>query len=162
MGWNNVVTHFSTGDRFRKHRKWIQGGIQDKEALEGYRCVQEREAVRVLCGLVELAERENDKVKEERGREGEYEGYVKRYVSFLCISITTLTFAFHPIHAYTHLFRYAASILTHIAYGHTLTSLTDPLLLLADKATTETVRAGSPGSNPLGALVEFYPVCECN
>ena len=61
-----------------------------------------------------------------------------------------------------HLYRYAASILTHIAYGHTLTSLTDPLLLLADKATTETVRAGSPGSNPLGALVEFYPVCECS
>ncbi|KAI0790121.1 cytochrome P450 [Irpex lacteus] len=54
--------------------------------------------------------------------------------------------------------RYAAAILTHIAYGHTLCpGLTDPLLELADRATTETVRAGSPGSNPLGALVEFYP-----
>ncbi|KAI0087694.1 cytochrome P450, partial [Irpex rosettiformis] len=53
--------------------------------------------------------------------------------------------------------RYAAAILTYIAYGHTVTSLSDPLLKLADKATTETVRAGSPGSNPLGALVEFYP-----
>ena len=56
------------------------------------------------------------------------------------------------------LFSFAAAIMTEIAYGFKVHSLDDELVTLADKAGTETVRAGSPGSNILGVLVEFFPI----
>ena len=50
-------------------------------------------------------------------------------------------------------------MLTEIAYGHRVRSIDDEIVTLADQASTETVRAGSPGSNILGVLVEFFPIC---
>ncbi|KAI0687448.1 cytochrome P450 [Cytidiella melzeri] len=119
MGWDCVVSHFCTGERFRKHRKWIQAGVQDKEVLRSYRHIQHREACTLLLGFVDTPE--------------DFESHIKRY---------------------------AAAIITEVAYGHRLTGIDDELLALADKATTETVRAGSPGSNPIGLLVEFFPILQ--
>jgi hypothetical protein len=53
MGWDSVVTQIGYGERFRKHRKWIQAGIQDKEALQGYRHIQHREACTLLVNLMQ-------------------------------------------------------------------------------------------------------------
>ncbi|KAI0338581.1 cytochrome P450 [Trametopsis cervina] len=117
MGWDCVVTHFPYGERFRKHRKWIQAGFQEKNALEGYRHIQHREACTLLLGLID--------------NPAEYESHIKRF---------------------------PAAVLTEVAYGHRVTGLDDKLIALAEKAGAETVRAGSPGSNPVGTLVEFFPI----
>ena len=53
MGWDCVVTHFSYGERFRKHRKWIQAGIQDNEVLQSYRHLQYREACTLMMNLID-------------------------------------------------------------------------------------------------------------
>ena len=43
-----------------------------------------------------------------------------------------------------------------ITYGHRIHSLDDHYVRLVQDTTSETVRAGSPGS----MLVDFFPVCE--
>lgn len=48
--------------------------------------------------------------------------------------------------------------MTEIAYGYRVKSFDDEIVALADKATTETVRAGSPGSDVLAILVDFFPI----
>lgn len=53
MGWDCVITHLKYGDRFRKHRKWIQNAFQEKTSLASYRPVQRREAYVLLSGLAE-------------------------------------------------------------------------------------------------------------
>ncbi|CDO69938.1 hypothetical protein BN946_scf184836.g12 [Trametes cinnabarina] len=53
MGWDNVITHMPYGERFRKHRRWMQEGLQSKNALFGYRSVQRRETYTLLAGLLE-------------------------------------------------------------------------------------------------------------
>ncbi|KAH9936920.1 cytochrome P450 [Amylocystis lapponica] len=58
-------------------------------------------------------------------------------------------------HAFrTHLQRYVAALIMEIAYGHTVTSMDDKYIELADRATNETNEAGSAGS----MLVDFFPV----
>lgn len=57
MGWDSVVTNFSTGERFRKHRRWIQAGVQDKEVLRSYRGIEHREACTLLMGLIDTPEK---------------------------------------------------------------------------------------------------------
>lgn len=52
--------------------------------------------------------------------------------------------------------RYAAAQMVDIAYGHSVTSLDDKYIQLAERATRETVEIGSPGS----MLVDFFPACE--
>ncbi|KAI8992776.1 cytochrome P450 [Trametes punicea] len=53
MGWDNVITHMPYGDRFRKHRRWMQDGLQSKDILFGYRSIQRRETYTLLAGLIE-------------------------------------------------------------------------------------------------------------
>ncbi|EMD36586.1 hypothetical protein CERSUDRAFT_84764 [Gelatoporia subvermispora B] len=53
-----------------------------------------------------------------------------------------------------HIRRYAAAQMVDVAYGHQVTSLDDQFVQLAERATTETVLAGSPGS----MLVDFFPI----
>ncbi|KAH9930145.1 cytochrome P450 monooxygenase [Fomitopsis serialis] len=52
MGWD-VMTHFSYGERWRRHRKWIAGAFQDKDALLSYRPLQRRETYTLLSGLMD-------------------------------------------------------------------------------------------------------------
>ncbi|EMD32760.1 hypothetical protein CERSUDRAFT_118484 [Gelatoporia subvermispora B] len=54
----------------------------------------------------------------------------------------------------SHIRRFSASLIMDITYGHTVTSLDDQFLQIAERATTETVENGSPGS----MLVDFFPV----
>ncbi|OCH85972.1 cytochrome P450 monooxygenase [Obba rivulosa] len=54
----------------------------------------------------------------------------------------------------SHIRRYAAAQVLDFAYNHKVTSLDDKLVQLAERATTETVLAGSPGS----MLVDFFPI----
>ncbi|KAI0632690.1 cytochrome P450 [Trametes polyzona] len=53
MGWDNVITHLPYGERFHKHRRWMQQGLQSKAALLGYRPIQHRETCTLLAGLLE-------------------------------------------------------------------------------------------------------------
>ncbi len=53
---------------------------------------------------------------------------------------------------------YAAAIIVEIAYGHTVSGLEDEYIEIADRATTETVTAGTPGTSILGLLVDFFPI----
>ncbi|GBE87235.1 Multifunctional cytochrome P450 monooxygenase af510 [Sparassis crispa] len=53
----------------------------------------------------------------------------------------------------SHIKRFAAALIMEIAYGHTVRSLDDTYIQIADRATTETVEAGTPGS----MLVDFFP-----
>jgi len=52
-----------------------------------------------------------------------------------------------------HINRFAASSIVEMAYGHSITSLDDEYVLLADKAMEETVKGGFPGL----MLVDFLP-----
>ncbi|KAF8646264.1 hypothetical protein AX16_007304 [Volvariella volvacea WC 439] len=52
-----------------------------------------------------------------------------------------------------HFRRYAASSIMKITYGHTITSVDDPFVQLAERAGTLTVESGSPAAT----LVDFFP-----
>ncbi|OBZ78535.1 O-methylsterigmatocystin oxidoreductase [Grifola frondosa] len=52
-----------------------------------------------------------------------------------------------------HFRRFASALVLEIAYGHRVTSLEDKYLRVAERATTATAEAGSPGS----MLVDFFP-----
>lgn len=47
-------------------------------------------------------------------------------------------------------------MIVEIAYGHSIMSLNDELIRLAEQATKETVESGSAGS----MLVDFFPACK--
>ena len=49
-------------------------------------------------------------------------------------------------------------MITELTYGHRVYGLEDRFVTLADRAATETVLAGSPGSSVLGLLVDFFPI----
>ena len=51
MGWDNIVNSLPYGERFRKHRKWLQDAFASKDALIGYRPIQRRETYTLLSGL---------------------------------------------------------------------------------------------------------------
>ena len=54
--------------------------------------------------------------------------------------------------------RHAAALVAEIVYGYQISGMNDEYVRLAEQATTETVEAGSPGSNVLGVLVDFFPI----
>jgi len=74
MGWDCAVTHFTYGERSRKHRKWIQAGFQDKEVLRSYRPIQYREACTLLMNLIEAP--------------GAFAQYIHRYAAATLTEIT--------------------------------------------------------------------------
>ncbi|OBZ74506.1 O-methylsterigmatocystin oxidoreductase [Grifola frondosa] len=113
MGWDSVITHMPYGDRFRKHRKWIQDAFQYKRAVMSYRRIHFRETYTLLTGLLQKPE------------------------DFMA-----------------HIKRWSAGMILEITYGHRVMSLNDKYIKIAERATVETVRAGSPGS----MLVDFFPI----
>ncbi|KZT03181.1 cytochrome P450 [Laetiporus sulphureus 93-53] len=54
----------------------------------------------------------------------------------------------------SHIKRYAAGVLMEISYGHTVTSVDDKFIRMADEAGAEILEIGGAGS----ALVDFFPV----
>ncbi|OBZ74906.1 O-methylsterigmatocystin oxidoreductase [Grifola frondosa] len=69
-------------------------------------------------------------------------------------SCVLLSGLFESPEAYVaHIRRFAAALVLEIAYGHRVTSLKDEYIRLAERATTATAEAGSPGS----MLVDFFP-----
>ncbi len=56
-------------------------------------------------------------------------------------------------------YRFVAALLMEIVYGHKILSLEDEYVELAERAGTESVLVGSPGSGILSLLVDFFPVC---
>lgn len=54
MGWDCAVTHMDYGERFRKHRRWIQDSFSSKRVLINYRPLQMREVYTLLNGFVEV------------------------------------------------------------------------------------------------------------
>ncbi|CCL99826.1 uncharacterized protein FIBRA_01850 [Fibroporia radiculosa] len=112
MGWDNVITHMTYGERFRKHRRWIADAFQNKDSLKSYRPLQYKETYILLSGLLQ-----------------------------------------NPGDVRLHLRRFAAAMIMKIAYGHTVTSIDDKYIHIAESAAKETVEAGGPGS----MLVDFFP-----
>ncbi|OSD03875.1 cytochrome P450 [Trametes coccinea BRFM310] len=113
MGWDSVLNNLPYGERFRKHRKWLQDAFVSKQMLATYRPIQRRETYTLLSGLCETPQLFMDHIK-----------------------------------------RWAAATIMEIAYGHRVTSIEDKYIELAERATVETVKAGSPGS----MLVDFFPI----
>lgn len=63
MRWDSVINMMPYGDRFRKHRKWLQDALLPKSVLHSYRPMQRREAYTLLAGLCESPGRVNDHIK---------------------------------------------------------------------------------------------------
>lgn len=57
MGWDSVLNNIEYGDRFRKHRKWLQDAFTPKPVLASYGPIQRRETYTLLSGLCESPER---------------------------------------------------------------------------------------------------------
>ncbi|KZT12723.1 cytochrome P450 [Laetiporus sulphureus 93-53] len=53
-----------------------------------------------------------------------------------------------------HIRRFAAAMIMEIAYGHSVTSLNDQFVHLAERAAKETIESGGPGS----MIVDFFPL----
>ncbi|KAM5539597.1 hypothetical protein V8D89_006706 [Ganoderma adspersum] len=56
MGWDSVINNLPYGERFRKHRKWLQDAFTSKAALMSYRPIQRRETYTLLAGLCDSPE----------------------------------------------------------------------------------------------------------
>lgn len=56
MGWDSVLNNLPYGDRFRKHRKWLQDAFVSKAALATYLPIQRRETYTLLAGLCDRPE----------------------------------------------------------------------------------------------------------
>ena len=63
MKWDSVINMMPYGDRFRKHRKWLQDALIPKTVLLSYRPMQRRETCTFLAGLCDTPERVNDHIK---------------------------------------------------------------------------------------------------
>ena len=63
MKWDSVINMMPYGDRFRKHRKWLQDALIPKSVLLSYRPMQRRETYTFLAGLCDTPERVNDHIK---------------------------------------------------------------------------------------------------
>ena len=63
MGWDSVLNNLRYGERFRKHRKWLQDAFTSKDVLSSYRPVQRRETYTLLSGLCDSPELFMDHIK---------------------------------------------------------------------------------------------------
>ncbi|CDO76596.1 hypothetical protein BN946_scf184868.g10 [Trametes cinnabarina] len=63
MGWDSVLNNLPYGDRFRKHRKWLQDAFVSKPMLATYRPIQRRETYTLLSGLCDTPELFMDHIK---------------------------------------------------------------------------------------------------
>ncbi|KAI9061923.1 cytochrome P450 [Trametes sanguinea] len=63
MGWDSVLNNLPYGERFRKHRKWLQDAFVSKQKLATYRPIQRRETYTLLSGLCETPELFMDHIK---------------------------------------------------------------------------------------------------
>ncbi|EPS97696.1 hypothetical protein FOMPIDRAFT_1061765 [Fomitopsis schrenkii] len=73
MGWD-VMTHFSYGERWRRHRKWIASAFQDKDVLLSYRPLQRRETYILLSNLMD--------------RPQQFMGHIRRFTAAMIVEIT--------------------------------------------------------------------------
>ncbi|TCD62439.1 hypothetical protein EIP91_006901 [Steccherinum ochraceum] len=117
MGWDSTLTHLRFGDRFRKHRKWMQSAFSSRPALNSYRPLQRRESHIMLAGLL-----------------SDPDAYVRHF-----------TRQVGPF------FVLAFCLTDNTPWGR---AESDLYVHLAEKATTETVKAGSPAR----MLVDFFPI----
>ncbi|KAI0742389.1 cytochrome P450 [Daedaleopsis nitida] len=63
MGWDSVLNNLPYGERFRKHRKWLQDAFASKPVLASYRPIQRRETYVLLSGLCDSPELFMDHIK---------------------------------------------------------------------------------------------------
>ncbi|TFK84725.1 cytochrome P450 [Polyporus arcularius HHB13444] len=63
MGWDSVINMMRYGDRFRKHRKWLQDALMPKSVLLSYHPMLRRETYTFLAGLCDTPDRVNDHIK---------------------------------------------------------------------------------------------------
>ncbi|TFK84485.1 cytochrome P450 [Polyporus arcularius HHB13444] len=63
MGWDSVLNNLPYGERFRKHRKWLQDAFASKAVVMGYRPIQRRETYMLLSGLCDSPEHFMDHLK---------------------------------------------------------------------------------------------------
>ncbi|KAI0655744.1 cytochrome P450 [Cubamyces menziesii] len=63
MGWDSVLNNLPYGDRFRKHRKWLQDAFVSKPMLAAYQPIQRRETYTLLSGLCDTPELFMDHIK---------------------------------------------------------------------------------------------------
>ncbi|PSR70426.1 hypothetical protein PHLCEN_2v13677 [Hermanssonia centrifuga] len=117
LGWKCMPTQMQYGERYRKHRKWMQDTFLSKPVLLSYQPIQRREIYILLSRLSESPEL--------------FETHIRGFV---------------------------AALLMEIVYGHKILSLEDEYVELAERAGTESVLVGSPGSGILSLLVDFFPV----
>nr|ANC28042.1 cytochrome P450 [Polyporus umbellatus] len=63
MGWDSVLNNLPYGERFRKHRKWLQDALASKPVLTSYQPIQRRETYTLLSGLCDSPELFMDHIK---------------------------------------------------------------------------------------------------
>ncbi|KZT73493.1 cytochrome P450 [Daedalea quercina L-15889] len=95
MGWD-VMTHFSYGERWRRHRKWIAGAFQDKDALLSYRPLQRRETYILLSGLMDTPQ--------------QFMGHIRRFTAAMIMEIAYGHCVESSNDKYIHLAERAASV----------------------------------------------------
>lgn len=138
MGWKCVPTHLSYGPRYRQQRRWMQDLLISKEALATYHPMQRRETYILLQGLLDAP--------------NAFVNHVHRYAGFMTGRRT----------ADMRMHRHSAALMIEIVYGHKVTGFDDEYVKIAERASTETIAAGSPGSSVLSLLVDFFPIRMCS
>ena len=63
VGWDATLALTPYGERFRKHRKWLQDVFVSKQKLATYCPIQRRETYTLLSGLCEAPELFMDHIK---------------------------------------------------------------------------------------------------
>ncbi|KZT03209.1 cytochrome P450 [Laetiporus sulphureus 93-53] len=74
LGFDTNPVLLPYGDQWRMHRKWLQALLQDKNALESYRPIQEREIRRLLAALVQTPD--------------EFASHIRRFIGAVLMDIT--------------------------------------------------------------------------
>ncbi|KAF8064213.1 cytochrome P450 [Lyophyllum atratum] len=132
MGWHSASTHVRYGPRFRKHRRFIQQTFNQR-AAEAFHPLQEQETLVLLENLIQTPDL--------------FCRHFKRQASLR-------PGTFYDSNSTSLIKRFAAATIFPITYGHTITSVDDDFVKLAEEAATLTVQSGSPAAT----LVDFFPV----
>jgi hypothetical protein len=133
MGWDRSLGFLPYGDQQRKHTRLVHEGL-NPIALQSQRQLQGCEAAVLL-------------------RETSNNSQVLRQSHQTVGSIGTLDLLERISERH---FRYSASLILHLAYGHRVNSTDDKYVQLSETAVTATNQYGSPGSQ----AVDLFPARE--